>query len=400
MTDRPVLLKNPIQHYAWGSKTEIQQLLGKQPGTERPWAELWMGAHPKAPSQVIVNRGRINLDEWIRSHPEAVLGSAAARTYQDTLPYLFKVLAADQPLSIQAHPDRQQAREGFERENRQGIPIDAPNRNYRDPWPKPELICALKPFGALLGFRDPGAIGEGFRHFCPQSLAPEIAALVDRPETRGIERFFHSLMTLGQTRSKQVIEEAIKQAGGSGRPEAAWIRRLHDFYPGDIGVLAPVFLNLVEIAPGSAVFLPPGMLHAYLYGLGIEIMANSDNVLRGGLTQKHVDVDELMHVLQFAPFFVHQMQPEPVGAHEKQYPSPARQFALSEITIRSGEVYHSSEVHSAEILLCLAGSAEIEKPADQYRISIAQGQCALVPAAAGAWKITGDARIYKAGVRP
>ncbi|MCF8036430.1 MAG: mannose-6-phosphate isomerase, class I [Desulfobacteraceae bacterium] len=400
MTDRPVLLKNPIQHYAWGSKTEIQQLLGGQPDSQSPWAELWMGAHPKSPSQVLVNNGRTNLDEWIRANPEAVLGSAAARAYENTLPYLFKVLAAEQPLSIQAHPDQTRALEGFARENRRGIPIDAPNRNYRDPWPKPELICALKPFGALLGFRDPGAIVEGLRHFCPRSLAQEIAALAERPEARGIERFFHSLMTLGQTRSQQVIEEALDQDGGSGRPEAAWICRLHDFYPGDIGVLAPVFLNLVEINPGSAVFLPPGMLHAYLYGLGIEIMANSDNVLRGGLTQKYVDVDELMHVLEFSPFSVHQLQPEPVRAHEKQYPCPAREFTLSEITIRAGEVYHSSEAHSAEILLCLAGSADIETPAHQYRISIVQGQSALVPAAAGPWQVTGDARIYKAGVRP
>lgn len=398
MTDRPVLLKNPIQHYAWGSKTEIQQLLGAQPGTESPWAELWMGAHPKAPSQVLVNNGQTDLDQWIRTHPEAVLGNAAARTYENTLPYLFKVLAAEQPLSIQAHPDRQQARQGFKRENRRGIPVDAPNRNYRDPWPKPELICAIKPFGALAGFRDPGAIVEGFRHFCPHCLAPEIASLSDCPEARGTERFFHSLMTLGQTRREQVIAEALEQAGISGRPEAVWIRRLHDFYPRDIGVLAPVFLNLVEIAPGSAVFLPPGILHAYLYGLGIEIMANSDNVLRGGLTKKHVDVEELMHVLQFAPFAVHQLQPETVRAHEKQYPSPAREFALSEITIRSGAVYRASGIHGAEILLCLEGSAEIQRSADQYRICIAKGQSALVPAAAGAWQIEGNARIYKAGV--
>ncbi|MBS0014064.1 MAG: mannose-6-phosphate isomerase, class I [Desulfobacterales bacterium] len=395
---RPLLLENPVQKYAWGSTTAIQKILGAEPDDRTPWAELWMGAHPKAPSMVQVNGAQAPLNELIQEHPRAFLGADTASAYSNTLPYLFKVLAARQPLSIQAHPDTRQARQGFDRENEQQIPIDAAHRNYRDPWPKPELICAIEPFGALIGFRSPEIICSLGRRFFPKSLDRPLQALETRPDASGIRAFFHELMTLEPAHQTEVLHEALANARTSDTPEGYWIDRLHQSYPGDPGVLAPIYLNLLEIPPGRAVFLPPKTMHAYLYGTGMEIMANSDNVLRGGLTAKHVDVAELLNTLEFAPSFPDPAAPEKMDSAEQRFSAPADEFCLSVIRLDPDTRYCSPEEHSADILFCIDGQAKIRKTRTNTRLDLGQGRAAIVPAAAGAYEISGRGKIWKAGV--
>ncbi|MGM0451627.1 MAG: mannose-6-phosphate isomerase, class I [Thermodesulfobacteriota bacterium] len=396
-TDQPVILEPQIMDYAWGSKTAIQSLLGKPPGPD-PWAELWMGAHPKAPGKIHCDGQTVALDRLIEQAPEAIVGPAIAEKFERTLPYLFKVLAAEQPLSIQAHPDRAMAAEGFERENAEGIPIAAAHRNYRDPWPKPEIICALEPFDALYGFRPPAAMTELLQRFCPASLAAAGKALQRSPDGAGIKTLFETLLTLAQDRKTEVIEEARRNAADIQSEESRWIVRLHDAYPEDIGVLSPLILNLVRLEPGQAMFLPAGCLHAYLSGVGIELMANSDNVLRGGLTRKHIDVGELLRVLQFAPSTPEILEPEPAGPGQWRYRLTVDEFALSVICLAGAKPYAGPAQHSAEILLCVNGTARIFGPETTPPVEMEKGTAALIPAAAGKYRIEGIARLYKASV--
>ncbi|MFP4255520.1 MAG: mannose-6-phosphate isomerase, class I [Desulfobacterales bacterium] len=394
----PVMLENQVRNYAWGSKTAIQKILGLEPDLQTPWAELWMGAHPGAPSRVFVNGQWIRLDEWIRSNPEDALGKAPAEAFGNTLPYLFKVLAADQPLSIQAHPDRELARLGFEKENSSGIPADAPERNYRDPRAKPELIFAVEPFSALIGFRKPAEITDMLARICPQTLGPEIKALEKRPEKTGIRDFFHSLMTMDKDRRRKITGEAVIRAEKMDSPEAAWIRRLCGFYPDDPGILAPAFLNLTTIEPGEAVFLEPGVLHAYLSGVGMEIMANSDNVVRGGLTKKSIDTQQLLCVVKFSPGAPNLIKPRQTGDFEKIYPTEAKEFIFSEIRIDRGCVWQGPDMHSAEILFCMHGKAQVSAHGENSSLEIKKGQAVFVPAAAGKYQAAGRAVLYRAGV--
>jgi len=388
MIDHPVFLENPIQDYAWGSKTAIQRLLGKVPdGT--PWAELWMGAHPKAPSTVRIGGEPIGLDRLIRQYPEQILGHGISRKFDATLPYLFKVLAAGEPLSIQAHPDAATAAEGFDRENRLGIPLGAPERNYRDPWPKPEVICAIEPFIALNGFRPAADVNELLGRFCPD-LNVGAADLRD---------LFRTLVTLPEARRELMIAEIARNARANDSEEARWVLRLHEQYPGDIGMMMPLLLNLIRLEPGQAMFLPPGRLHAYLSGVGIELMGNSDNVLRGGLTRKHMDVNELMRVLRFDSAPVDIIAPVEVNPSEWRYPLHVEEFRLAVIrTIGPAQGYDGPDLHSAEIILCLDGHAKMIHGGSPASLGFARGDALLIPAAARGYRIEGTAALYKASV--
>lgn len=396
MTNHPLLLENRIQDYAWGSKTAIQNLVGKTPDGN-PWAELWMGAHPKAPSFVRIDGETVGLDVLISRYPEEILGRKVARKFRSTLPYLFKVLAAAEPLSIQAHPDPKMAAEGFDRENRLGIPITAPERNYRDPRPKPEVICAIEPFYALNGFRPVDEMAKLLVRFCPVSLRSEIDALSRTPVAAGIRALFHTLMTLREDRRHGIIAEVTDNAQSIDLEEARWVEQLHGKFPNDIGILSPLLLNLIRLEPGEAMFLPAGRMHAYLYGTGIELMGNSDNVLRGGLTRKHVDVDELMRVLRFDPAPVEILYPVGKDPGERQYAIPVEEFSLSEIRVDSRNPYAGPEIHSAEIALCMEGQARLINGGN-VQLKLGRGNAALIPALAGAYRIEGDARLFKASV--
>lgn len=398
MIETPVLLENQVQPYAWGSTSAIQNLLNAGGNDDTPWAELWIGAHPKAPSNVILNNEKIPLDTLVRRYPEKILGAEAAGKFDGTLPFLFKVLAAAQPLSIQAHPDKTMAKDGFDRENRLAIPMDAPHRNYRDPWPKPEVICAVEPFVALNGFRPAESIIEWFEAFCPEALSEQIQMLKKSPDESGIQTMFKSLIRMAPERKNMIVDTAAVKAAQSDTMEADWVARLSRYYPGDIGVLSPLFLNIVQLEPATAMFLPPGRMHAYLEGVGIELMANSDNVLRGGLTGKHVDPEELMRAVRFSPSSVEILRPVAKNSWERYYDTPAEAFVLSVMHSDKQNNCRSSGDHGLEILLCMDGRTEIVDRSQNTTLPVTKGQSVLIPACAGPYEIQGEGWFFKASI--
>ncbi len=394
------LLKNTIQEYAWGSYTAISELLGQDFPAASPQAELWMGAHPKAPSLVMCDGRWVSLLELIEQNPKEILGKKVAEKFNGRLPYLFKVLAAARPLSIQAHPSRAQAKQGFARENRLGIPLDAANRNYKDDNHKPECICALTPLWALNGFREISEIVSLMEKACPQGLEGEIKELGNKPDSRGLKSFFQALMTMSRRRQKQIIDDALKNARKLSQENQVfkWMINLQHEYTTDIGVFAPIFLNLICLEPGEAMFLPAGELHAYLDGVGIELMANSDNVLRGGLTPKHIDVPELLSVLNFKERKIHILPQKAINECEKAYHSQAEEFILSVIEVKNGISYTSHANRSVEIVLCTDGKATITDFEKGSFIPLAGGSSVIVPAAVNFYRIDGEATFYKASV--
>ena len=394
------LLKNTIQNYAWGSTAAIAELLGLQNPDGKPMAELWMGAHPKAPSQIQWKGKWQSLEQIIEKNPVAILGNEAVTAFGNRLPFLFKVLAADRPLSIQAHPNRDQARQGFERENRAGIPLDAFNRNYKDDNHKPEIICALSPFWAMCGFRQLPEIIKLIGKICPETLIAERAMLEKQADANGLKIFFTQLMEMGPARRKSVLDEAVGNVRqhSDDKSVGRWITRLSNEYPGDIGILAPALLNLIELKPGQALFLPAGELHAYLEGVGIELMANSDNVLRGGLTTKHVDVTELLRVLNFRPRALNILKPRTTGSGEGFYASDAKEFILSVVRVPEKEPYISLVNRSVEILLCTEGQTYLYDEGGNGRLEIKKGNSVIVPAAVKRYRMIGQSTFYKASV--
>jgi len=314
-------LDNQIKHYDWGSLDFIPGLLGI-PSSGKPCAELWMGG---SSSWVRLPSGLMGLGEFIGG----------------TLPYLFKLLAAEKPLSIQAHPSLDQAREGFARENMQGLAPDAPNRNYKDSNHKPEIICALTPFTGMCGFRSPDEITRLLGTFLkgPQSskplecegFAPLFQALEAPAADSALRNFLAALFASPQTLREALTEFILQWECTAQAPENCEWELMQSFarqYPGDPAIIAPLYLNVFRLQPGEAVFLEARVLHAYIHGFGVELMANSDNVLRGGLTPKHVDVPELMKVLDFSPLKPLVMKPEP-GASCFTYPTSCDEFSLT-----------------------------------------------------------------------
>jgi mannose-6-phosphate isomerase len=397
---RPAVLKNSIQEYAWGSKTFIPQLLGDPVPAEIPQAELWMGAHPKAPSQVFCDGNWISLLELIQERPGHILGPRVAERFSHKLPFLFKVLAASKPLSIQAHPDKKQAREGFSRENMMKIPLDAPHRNYRDENHKPELFCALMPFWALKGFREIGSMITLMDKIGPVAHNMGVDILRNQPNEEGLRDFFESLMAMEREKQRNVVTEVVAcgEKYSETDPVFEWLTKLNREYPGDIGVLSPLFLNVIQLRPGEAIFIPSGELHAYLDGAGLELMANSDNVLRGGLTSKHIDIPELLMSLNFTSNGVNILTPEIQGPGERVYPTLAEEFMLSMITLDEGSPQRRLETRSVEILICTEGAARITEPGSRDGLDLYKGTVILIPAAVTQYQIEGDATLYKASV--
>jgi mannose-6-phosphate isomerase len=334
-------------------------------------AELWMGAHPKLPSMMVKSDGEtIPLNDYITSDPVRILGEETERQFSGRFPFLFKVLAAGNPLSIQVHPSLAQAKEGFARENAAGISLDAFTRNYKDDNHKPEIIYALSDFTAMRGFREPSEIATIFRKLGFEETAPVSDPLYDCPPDDlkiKLTEFFTALMNLSSISKEEILEMAVDAAFGKWsergygmETEAYWIRRFAKLYPGDIGILSPLYLNIVELKPGQAMYLPAGELHAYLEGLGIELMANSDNVLRGGLTPKNIDVPELLSTLEFTAGRPEVLQVEELTGCETGFSTPAPEFFLSKIDLHGA--YNLADDESAglpSIMLCVSGSVSM-----------------------------------------
>ncbi|OLR90424.1 mannose-6-phosphate isomerase, class I [Actinokineospora bangkokensis] len=380
------LLRNAVRPYAWGSRTALAELLGEPSPAPHPEAELWMGAHPGDPSRVLDDAGaEQSLLARIEADPERELGGRTAARWGNRLPFLLKVLAAEEPLSIQAHPSAEQAAEGWRREEAAGIPRDAPNRNYPDPTPKPELLCALTEFHALAGFRDPVrtlALLEAVR---TPGLAAYTDLLAGQPDSAGLRALFTMWITLPQQALEGLLPDLIdacvrhvKERGEFTR-ECRTVLELGESYPGDAGVLAALLMNRVVLQPGEAIFLSAGNLHAYLRGTGVEVLANSDNVLRGGLTPKHVDVPELLRVVDFGCGDMPVTTGELVG-RVRVYRTPAPEFELSRVSWSAGE-RDAVELPGGRprILLCAGGSVTVR--GGDRELVLGPGRSAWVPAA-------------------
>ena len=335
-----------VQHYDWGTIAEIPRLLGVE-SDGCPWAEYWLGAHPKAPSLLADGRdvngadradGGQPLDRWLAEHPDQ-LGQASREVFGDRLSFLLKILSAEQPLSIQAHPSRTQAQLGFAQENAAGVPIDDPLRLYRDDWPKPEMIVALTEFHALYGFRDPHESRRMLAVFDAVDGFPGLVAPLEDPGSEGIATVLTSCLQPDE-QNRRVIAGMIAAAHdlvqghdpASMQEDAPQLARtaveLDRAYPGDPSILAALLMNRVHLRPGESLFLGAGTMHAYLHGTGIEIMASSDNVLRGGLTSKHIDVPALLAHADLTATCVQPECPRQLPGGLQHYRTPFPEFTL------------------------------------------------------------------------
>lgn len=394
------ILHNTVQNYAWGSKVALAEFLGYSPNQKQPMAELWMGAHPKAPSHIVVGNITSSLLEVIQKQPARLLGGTVAQKFNDTLPFLFKVLAADQPLSLQVHPTIEQAQEGFKAENALSIPLTALHRNYKDANHKPELICALTPFWALNGFRPLKEIAQTVRSIPSPLLHKLSKSFLADPTVESFRAYLSSLFDVPEKQRKTVVAEIVAYCKRhiDQDPAFRWMLIYDDLYPGDISVLLCLFLNLFHLQPGQALFVGAGQIHAYLEGMGIEIMANSDNVLRAGGTVKHVDSAELLRILNFVQKEISSITPRPVSGTEEVYDTIAKDFQLSVITIGEGTPFISSRDRPVEILLCTEGYGMFIDLSDGEGLELTKGISILVPASLAQYKVQGNATLYKASV--
>jgi mannose-6-phosphate isomerase len=375
-----------------------------------PEAELWLGANPGDPSWLEEPDGEVSLLQAVADDPEGQLGSAARARFGDALPFLVKVLAAEEPLSLQAHPSAVQAAEGYRREERLGIPVNSPVRNYRDASHKPELLVALQQFEALAGFRPAADTIELLKALAVSDLDPSIDLLNDQSDADGLRALFTTWITAPQPDIdilvSAVLDGAINYLSSRATEfaaEAKTVLELGEQYPGDAGVLASLLLNRITLAPGEGIYLSAGNLHAYLRGVGLEVMANSDNVLRGGLTPKHVDVPELLRVLNFTPTTEARLRADirPDGL-ASFYDTPTVEFAASMLELGDDQIGHEVDAPSRhdgpQILLCVEGATAVHGKSG--KLTLTRGAAAWVAADDGPIRLLAHepTRIFRATV--
>jgi mannose-6-phosphate isomerase len=375
------LMRNPIQHYAWGSTRHIARLTGR-PDAVEPEAEVWIGAHARASSQICVDGEWNDLSLLIgESTGGSILGAATVASFGQRLPFLTKFLAVERPLSVQIHPALKSAEEGYRDEEARDIPLDHPTRSFVDPFDKPEMICALDEMEMLVGFRPAAEIAKDLRDL---GLADTAELLESR--TPG-EAFTALLGAARQTR-----ESILKRLHDNPSIEIPWITEILEANPDDIAVLAPVFLNLVRLRPREAIFVAPGVVHSYLRGFGIEVMGSSDNVLRAGLTSKHISVELFSANLNQEPHPTDVIEPTPDGDGWISWASPAPHFHLSYASL-SGKSLSSEGL---SILLCTSGSLSISAR-ESEPIALTPGESVFV-AHGVAVEITGSGEVYRSAV--
>ena len=393
-------ITNTPRPYAWGSRTAIAELLGREPSGE-PEAELWLGAHPGSPSVILdpsKTGGATDLAAWIAADPATALGPFAA---SGQLPFLLKILAAESPLSLQAHPTPAQARLGFERENAAGVPLDAPERNYKDAFPKPELIYALSPtFGALCGFRPLGEVRAlilALIDLTRQLEDPQPQPLEDLLDSleSGLRDTFEWLISNGSG-VPTLVSQVTSLATSASLPEYAdeldTVRTLARGFPGDPGIVISLLLNRVTLAAGESLYLPAGNIHAYLDGLGVELMAASDNVLRGGLTPKHIDVPELLGVLDFTPVPVPYLHATSLSSFVSVYTPDVPDFVL--VRVHGAALDASFALTGPAIAICTSGSVSVAGGAST--VTVARGSSVYVTPDEGTLRFGGDGTLFLA----
>jgi mannose-6-phosphate isomerase len=399
-----ISLTNSSRHYAWGSTTVIPEFLGTGV-TSEPVAESWMGAHPSAPSRLVSGGGTVGLDSLISADADSVLGTDVVSRFGPTLPYLLKLLAADSPLSLQVHPHLEQARRGHAAEEAAGVPVDAPHRNYRDTNHKPELVFALTQFEAICGFRAPRRAAEilaGLDAPLAQMLYGILAA---DPTPNGIRAVFTRLLEPATRPTPAEVLEVVlacasRLAHGSTSPRADRIvGLLARAYPGDPGVVTSLLLNPVTLRPGDAMFIPAGGVHAYLEGFAVELMASSDNVLRAGLTPKHIDVHELLRSIDYVAAPPIRIAPEVLHGTTRVFYAPVDDFELS-VTDVTDDLVHPVPGRGPRILLCLDGELQFSWGHDESSgaLTLHRGQSAFAPASDGPLTVRGTGTVIQADV--
>ncbi len=399
-------LRGVVQHYDWGGYDFIPGLLGIANSDRAHFAELWMGAHPKAPATADVAGIAIPLDRLIAEAPDRILGPTASDRFGKRLPYLFKVLDVASMLSIQVHPTKEQASAGFARENAAGIDLGAAERNYKDDNHKPEVAVALTDFWMLHGFRPLDQIAEALRkvpELC--SIMPDFSARLvrvgDATQARRnlLRDLYRAVMTMPQERVDLLLNALLERlASGAWSDKDGpdyWVARAAETFPRvgghrDRGIFSIYLLNLVHLRPGQGTFQPAGTLHAYLEGVTVELMANSDNVLRGGLTRKHVDVPELMGILSFDDGTPLGLDGASAGSPDRVYRTPSDDFELSRLDLAPGGQYLGHAAHGPDSIIVLDGAATLV--ARGRSILLVRGAIVLVP--------FGTAYSLNAGVTP
>lgn len=386
------LLDNPVKPYAWGSATEIPRLLGVPP-TGKPQAELWMGAHPAAPSRL---RGGTPLPAVIEADPAGQLSAPVVRRFGARLPFLIKIIAAERNLSLQIHPNLEQAKAGYADEQQRGVPLDSPERSYVDPNHKPELVCALTPFEALCGFRSIPVTLTLLVSLAERApaLTKYVDALRARPDRDGLREVVTGLLTVPADRRKRLVDSVVAACAAGSTEFAAEFDtavELGRAYPGDPGVIIALLLNRLRLEPGQALFLSAGNMHCYLRGTAVEVLASSDNVLRGGLTAKHVDVPELLRVVDVTDGPPPLMTPKPAGPGHVAYRPPVPDFRLDTFVLAAEPV--DIGVTGPRILLTVDGTATLT--AGARTLTVPRGASAWVPAGVPA-AVGGTGRLVAA----
>jgi mannose-6-phosphate isomerase len=413
-------LSGRVQHYPWGGYRFIPQLLGIENPADKPFAELWMGSHHQAPAQVTVGGERLGLDELLHSRAGELLGKEVRGRFGDELPFLFKILDARDMLSIQVHPSREEAIAGYSAEERLGIPLDAPQRNYKDRNHKPEVHIALGDFWMLHGFRPLEEIADLLQSI-PDfgELAPNFSLYLadvelDLEDRSGLIRELYTrIMTMPQSEVDRILGGLMKRI--TPLFERGALKKISPHYwavkavrtfplPGggyDRGIFSIYLLNLVQLRAGEGTFQGAGVLHAYLEGTNVELMANSDNVLRGGLTPKHIDVPELLKTVDFSDGRPEIITGTPLSATERLYATPAGDFQLSCIDLLPGMPHQAAEAHGPEIVILLEGNAGLNSgPAEGGEFRELRRGDIFFAAAGASWRLvsTAGARLYRATV--
>ncbi|HAT1647440.1 TPA: mannose-6-phosphate isomerase [Raoultella planticola] len=383
-------LINSVQNYAWGSHTALTELYGIANPDNLPMAELWMGAHPKSSSQILDADGRPQaLRQIIDGDKSALLGDKVAQRFGE-LPFLFKVLCAAQPLSIQVHPNKQASEIGFAKENAAGIPLDAAERNYKDPNHKPELVFALTPFLAMNAFREFNEIAALLQPVA--SAHPAIGEFLSYPDAEHLSQLFAGLLNMQGEEKAQALR--VLQAALDNQQGEPWqtIRLIAEFYPDDSGLFSPLLLNVVKLNPGEAMFLFAETPHAYLQGVALEVMANSDNVLRAGLTPKYIDIPELVANVQFVAKPADELLTQPVKhAAELDFPIPVDDFAFSLHDLSAQE--STLDQQSAAIIFCVEGEAVLRK--GEQRLTLKTGESAFIGCNESPVAVSGSGRLAR-----